>query len=57
MERDITHSSGNVFEDFSFEGSDAETLRVRARLMAPLERSVRERGITQAEAARELGTQ
>ena len=56
MERDITHSSGNVFEDLGFEGGEAESLRVRARLMAPLERSVRERGITQAEAAEELGT-
>ena len=56
MERDITHSSGNAFEDLGFEGGEAENLRVRARLMAPLERSIRERGITQAEAARELGT-
>jgi predicted XRE-type DNA-binding protein len=53
---DVTKSAGNVFEDLGFEGGEAENLRVRARLMAPLERSVRERGITQAEAARELGT-
>lgn len=56
MESEITESTGNVFEDLGFEGGEAENLRVRARLMAPLERSVRERGITQAEAARELGT-
>jgi predicted XRE-type DNA-binding protein len=56
MESEITKSTGNVFEDLGFEGGEAENLRVRARLMAPLERSVRERGITQAEAARELGT-
>jgi predicted XRE-type DNA-binding protein len=56
MESEITESTGNVFEDLGFEGGEAENLRVRARLMAPLERSIRERGITQAEAARELGT-
>ena len=56
MESEITKSTGNVFEDLGFEGGEAENLRVRARLMAPLERSIRERGITQAEAARELGT-
>ena len=56
MESEITHSSGNVFGDLGFEGGEAENLRVRARLMAPLERSIRERGITQAEAAEELGT-
>ena len=53
---DVTKSSGNVSEDLGFEGGNAETLRVRARLMALLERHVRERGITQAEVAEELGT-
>jgi predicted XRE-type DNA-binding protein len=56
MENEITPSSGNVFEDLGFGGGEAENLRVRARLMAPLERYVRERGITQEEAAEELGT-
>ncbi|WP_118826151.1 helix-turn-helix domain-containing protein [Salinibacter ruber] len=56
MENEITESTGNVFEDLGFEGGEAENLRVRARLMAPLERSLREQGITQAEAAEELGT-
>ena len=56
MENDITPSSGNAFEDLGFEGGEAENLRVRARLMAPLERYVRERGITQEEAADKLGT-
>lgn len=56
MKDDITESSGNVFEDLGFEGGEAENLRVRAQLMAPLERYVRERGITQAEAAKELDT-
>ncbi len=56
MENEITESTGNVFEDLGFEGGEAENLRVRARLMAPLERSLWEQGITQAEAAEELGT-
>jgi predicted XRE-type DNA-binding protein len=56
MENEITPSSGNVFDDLGFEGGEAENLRLRARLMAPLERYVRERGITQAEAGEELGT-
>jgi predicted XRE-type DNA-binding protein len=56
MESEITESTGNVFEDLGFEGGGAKNLRVRARLMAPLEHYVRERGITQAEAAEELGT-
>jgi Uncharacterized conserved small protein len=52
----ITESTGNVFSDLGFNRGEAEALRVGARLMAPLERSIRERGITQAEAAEELGT-
>jgi predicted XRE-type DNA-binding protein len=56
MNNDITESSGNIFEDLGFDSGEAESLRVRTRLMASLERSIRERGITQAEAAEELGT-
>jgi predicted XRE-type DNA-binding protein len=56
MNNDITESSGNIFEDLGFDNGEAESLRVRTRLMAPLERSIRERGITQAEAAEELET-
>lgn len=55
MNTDITESSGNVFRDLGFD-TEAESLRVRGRLMASLERYLRERGITQAEAAEELGT-
>jgi len=51
VENEITSSSGNVFEDLGFEGGEAENLR-----MAPLERYVRERDLTQAEAAEELDT-
>ena len=56
MSIDITESSGNAFEDVGFTGGEAENLRVRARLMAPLERYVRESDMTQAEAAEQIGT-
>ncbi len=55
MNPDITESSGNVFRNLGFHTA-AESLRVRARLMAPLERSLREQGITQTEAADGLDT-
>jgi len=56
MNTDITESSGHVFRDLGFDSGEAESLRVRARLMASLERYVREHGITQAETAEELDT-
>lgn len=56
MENEITSSAGNVLEDLGFEAEEAENLRVRACLMAPLERYVRERDLTQIEAAKELET-
>ena len=52
----ITPSSGNAFSDLGFSGDEAENLRVRARLMAPLEGYVEKQGWTQAEAAERLGT-
>jgi predicted XRE-type DNA-binding protein len=56
MSIEITESSGNAFEDVGFTGGEAENLRVRARLMAPLERFVRESNLKQEEAAERLGT-
>lgn len=56
MDETVETSAGNVFEDLGFEEEEAENLRIRARLMAPLERYVREQGLTQEEAAEELGT-
>lgn len=52
----ITPSSGNVFSDLGFAEEEADNLRIRARLMAPLERYVAEQGWTQEEAAEQLGT-
>lgn len=54
--RQITPSDGNVFSDLGFEDSEAENLRIRAQLMAPLEQYVRTNELTQEEAADQLGT-
>ena len=48
-------SSGNVFKDLGFNREEAENLRVRAMLMAALEKYIRQEGMTQAEAAGKLG--
>ena len=56
MENEITPSSGNVFKDLGFEAGEAETLRVRARLMTPLECYVREWDLTQMDVIKERGT-
>ncbi|MEK6813242.1 MAG: XRE family transcriptional regulator [Nitrospirota bacterium] len=51
----MTRSSGNVFKDLGFEREEAENLRVRAELMAEIEKYIRRKGMTQAEAAKSLG--
>jgi len=48
-------SSGNVFLDIGFPPGEAEHLRVRSRLMMAIEQLIKERGLTQAEAARVFG--
>lgn len=48
---DITHGSGNVFADLGFEKEEAANLKMRARLMVRLRRLIKERGMTQQEAA------
>ena len=48
-------SSGDVFADLGFGSREAENLRVRAQLMAEIERYIRKQGISQATAARQLG--
>jgi predicted XRE-type DNA-binding protein len=47
-------SSGNIFADLGL--PDAEGLLVRAHLMSGVTDLIKERGLTQAEAARILGT-
>jgi predicted XRE-type DNA-binding protein len=47
-------SSGNIFADLGL--PDAEALLVRAHLMSGVTDIIKERGLTQAEAAKILGT-
>src|SRR4051812_28063662 len=51
----IDRSSGNVFRDLGFSGTEAENLRVRADLMISLGKLIEDRGLTQAQAAKLLG--
>jgi len=48
----VTRSSGNVFRDLGFGPEEAEHLLVRSELMIKIERLLKARGVTQAEAAR-----
>ena len=48
----VTRSSGNVFRDLGFGPEEAEHLLVRSELMIKIERLLKGRGLTQAEAAR-----
>lgn len=50
-----TRSSGNVFRDLGFSPDEAEYLKVRAELMANLQKVITTRGLKQAEAADLLG--
>ena len=47
--------SGNVFVDMGFDPAEAEVMRLRAEVMLRMEQLLREKGWTQAEAARRLG--
>jgi predicted XRE-type DNA-binding protein len=51
----ITEGSDNVFRDIGFGEVEAENLKLRADLMIRIEKYVKQSGMTQAEAARELG--
>ena len=51
----VTRSSGNVFRDLGFSAEEAEYLKVRAELMANLQKVIRARGLKQAVAAELLG--
>ena len=51
----LTRSSGNVFRDLGFSGDEAEYLKVRAELMAHLQKVITARGLKQAAAAELLG--
>ena len=51
----VTRSSGNVFRDLGFGPEEAEHLLIRSELMIKIERLLKARGLTQAEAARIMG--
>lgn len=51
----VTKSSGNVFLDLGFEPAEAEVMKLRAELMIQTALRLKEKGWTQAEAARQLG--
>lgn len=48
-------STGNVFVDLGFDPAEAEVMKLRAEVMLRMEQFVKEKGWTQAEAARHLG--
>ena len=54
MKPDHEESSGNVFADLGFPGSEQELLK--ARLTLQLRKLLTEKGLSQVEAARRLGT-
>ena len=51
----ITRGTDNVFRDIGFDKADAENLKLRSDLMIRIEKYVKQSGMTQAEAACELG--
>lgn len=51
----LTPSSGNVFLDLGFPRGEAEHLAVRSELMIAIGQLIKERGLTQAQAARLFG--
>ena len=51
----VTRSSGNVFRDLGFGPEEAQHLLVRSELMLKIEKVLKDRGLTQAAAARIMG--
>lgn len=55
MTRAAQRGSGNVFRDLRFPPQEAEHLKLRAELMVRLRKLIRDRRLTQAEAAALFG--
>ncbi len=55
MDEPIIDSSGNVFADLDLEPAEAAILQMRAKLMNDLRLYIESSGMTQVEAAKELG--
>jgi predicted XRE-type DNA-binding protein len=51
----VIKSSGNVFKDLGFPSGEAAHLRIRAKLMSEVIRTIRVRKLTQASAAKLFG--
>ena len=51
----IIEASDNLFDDLGFEPGEAAVLHMRAKLMADLRDYIKANGLTQVEAAKQLG--
>jgi predicted XRE-type DNA-binding protein len=51
----ITKSSGNVFVDLGFDAAEASVMALRVELMVQLRDQLHKQGLTQAQAAKQLG--
>ena len=51
----ITESSGSVFVDLGFDEAEAKVLALRVELIVQLRETLAKQGLTQAEAAKQLG--
>ena len=54
MQFRMTRSTGNVFREVGFSAAEAEHLRVRAELMVALQKTISNRALKRAKAARLL---
>lgn len=55
MKTNVAKSSGNLFIDLGFDEDEAAVLQMRANLMSDLRRYIEKRGLTQEQAAKQLG--
>ncbi|NHZ71562.1 MAG: XRE family transcriptional regulator [Aquificales bacterium] len=55
MSESVVESSGNVFMDLGFEPGESAILHMRARPMTDLREYIQASGMTQIEAAQQLG--
>lgn len=56
MSHHITPADGNIFEDIGFPPEEARNLKLRSELMIAVADLIKERGLTQQEAADLMGT-
>ena len=51
----VTDSCGNIFIDLGFDAAEAQVMALRVELMVQLREQINKTGLTQAQAARQLG--